>query len=213
MSLIVHCNYCDLITDEKRKDDLRKYLEDFQNKLATVGSPDLGAYNSLMESVVCLVVEDALGRIKGLKRYRSAATNRPGEGFLRSVQWGIEGFKVFKNMKTDCQAGDDLANYVPLVECVEQNWSALALVLMESIVCCLRWLHRTVSCVLVPGALTLSRISVGDGRVGGVSKADKTVVCTTNDVHWTTLPGDNWRLGSTAFAPDSSNKLSSSAVL
>ncbi|KDO21942.1 hypothetical protein SPRG_13124 [Saprolegnia parasitica CBS 223.65] len=71
----------------------------------------------------------------------------------------------------------------------------------------------TASWVPVAGAPTLSEVSVGGGRVCGVTKTDKTVVCSTDDVNWTTLPDAKWAhvavFGSTVFATDSSNKLSS----
>ncbi|KDO19062.1 hypothetical protein SPRG_15727 [Saprolegnia parasitica CBS 223.65] len=71
----------------------------------------------------------------------------------------------------------------------------------------------TASWVHVAGAPTLSEVSVGGGRVCGVTTADKTIVCSTDDVNWTTLPNANWArvtvFGSTVFATDSSNKLSS----
>ncbi|KDO18606.1 hypothetical protein SPRG_16072 [Saprolegnia parasitica CBS 223.65] len=71
----------------------------------------------------------------------------------------------------------------------------------------------TASWVPVAGAPTLSEVSVGGGRVCGVTKTDKTVVCSTDDVNWTTLPDAKWAhvtvFGSTVFATDSSNQLSS----
>ncbi|KDO21944.1 hypothetical protein SPRG_13125 [Saprolegnia parasitica CBS 223.65] len=163
VDLLVNCRDGDFMVDEEAKKELRKQLRQFRDRLATDATPDLGTYRNLMEGIVFFVVkdavgvsvasfDDALGRIRGLKGYLIGAKNKPGEGFLRSVQWGIEGFKVFKNMETHYQAGDDLANYVPLVMCAKQNWSALALVLMESIVCCLEWLHRTLRVSLHNGA-------------------------------------------------------------
>ncbi|KDO18603.1 hypothetical protein SPRG_16069 [Saprolegnia parasitica CBS 223.65] len=145
VDLLVNCRDGDFMVNEEAKKELRKQLRQFRDRLATDATPDLGTHRNLMEGIVFFVVkdavgdsvasfDDALGRIKGLKGYLIGAKNKPGEGFLRSVSWGIEGFKVFKNMETHYQAGDDLANYVPLVLCAKQNWSALALVLMESII-------------------------------------------------------------------------------
>ncbi|EQC31878.1 hypothetical protein SDRG_10396 [Saprolegnia diclina VS20] len=42
---------------------------------------------------------------------------------------------------------------------------------------------------------TLSEDAVGDGRVCGVTNADKTIVCTFNDVNWKTLTDANWAHG------------------
>ncbi|EQC39039.1 hypothetical protein SDRG_03991 [Saprolegnia diclina VS20] len=73
--------------------------------------------------------------------------------------------------------------------------------------------QNTASWVAMANAPALSDVSAGGGRVCGVKKADKKIVCSTDGATWTQLPGANWvhvaAFGNKVYATDSNNALKS----
>ncbi|RHY28386.1 hypothetical protein DYB32_006018 [Aphanomyces invadans] len=155
IDFLLHCNFGDFLETREFKLKFRTVLGKFGDELTEDAWNGFGVFRSKMEMVVGLVVNDALGRspdnpmsfkdaiaqFDNLNRHFRVTKNETADTFLRSVRWGISGFQIFKNMDTHGHQSDQYPNHVPIVDCVKKYWSTIAYVQMQTIVCCLEWLH------------------------------------------------------------------------
>ncbi|EQC37751.1 hypothetical protein SDRG_04778 [Saprolegnia diclina VS20] len=179
IDFLSHCSDGDFFSTRAPKAKFRTALREFRDLLSDESSTGFDLFRSKMETVVHLVVNDAVGGtvasfdvalnvLDSLSRHFQAARDETAKSYLRTIRWGISGFQVFKSMDAASRDGGNLyPNRVPIVDCVTRHWSVIAYVQMEMIVCCLEWLH---------GALVAWNTAQEEARASRASSSEQSSV-------------------------------------
>ncbi|KDO28697.1 hypothetical protein SPRG_06551 [Saprolegnia parasitica CBS 223.65] len=152
-----HLDFLDLCADgdflsRGPRQDFRKELRGFRDLLWDNAWAGFGVYRKSMETIVHIVVDDAVGggvasfdaalrHIDRLGSHLSSIDAKAGSTYLRTFRWGMTGFQVFKNMDTHGKPSADLPDHAPLLESIKAEWITIAGIQMKSIVTCFEWLH------------------------------------------------------------------------
>ncbi|EQC33989.1 hypothetical protein SDRG_08668 [Saprolegnia diclina VS20] len=152
-----HLDFLDLCADgdflsRGPRQDFRRELRGFRDLLWDNAWGGFGVYRKSMETIVHIVVNDAVGggvasfdaalrHLDRLGSHLSSIDAKAGSTYLRTLRWGMTGFQVFKNMDTHGRPSADLPDHAPLLESIKAEWITIAGVQMKSIVTCFEWLH------------------------------------------------------------------------